>query len=329
MRTSRFLPLGWIIFASVALTASISRSESTLNRAKALEELKTIEQKNEKATLDLLEKSAKDLGEAGSDKSKAVQVYLESYRNVEFGRTQDGDSRYQQWKTDNKEKITSPDFANAVQAHVQYVALVCREAIGEGQAPRAEEWGKFWENLFASKDVPEVLGYPTGKKEKSGKRAPGAKKGAKSAGEDYDRAVLESPLVRDRQLQGFLESIPAAEISSNSVEEIFNKVVRPKMVQAKNVNLVRLWDQRIASLDAQAEKESKTLGSDDYRALQKPELLWQRADDLEKIGQQETAWARKLEILRNFPYHPRISDWIAELKTSLSSDSPSLPDKGP
>ncbi|NBS15229.1 MAG: hypothetical protein EBT57_10610, partial [Verrucomicrobia bacterium] len=70
----------------MALQVAGQAEESKVARAKALEELKAIEQKNEKLTQGLLEKSARDFTEAGTDKIKAVQMYLESYRNAEFGR---------------------------------------------------------------------------------------------------------------------------------------------------------------------------------------------------------------------------------------------------
>ena len=82
-------------------------------------------------------------------------------------------------------------------------------------------------------------------------------------------------------------------------------------------------------MDKDVEREVKTLGADDYKLLKRPELLWERADDLEKIGEQESAWAQKMEILRANPYHPKLSDWIGDLKQALGESSAGLPDKAP
>jgi hypothetical protein len=308
--------------------------EAKLDRVKALEELNAIEQKNETLTQDLLAKSARDLNEAGSDKLKAGQVYLESYRNVEFGRAQDGETRFQQWRVENKQKIASLDFTTAAQLHVQYVALVCREALGEKEAPKAEEWGVYWENLFKSREIAESPGDLTEAK------APVAKKGGmgrkqkkesgnEESGNDFDRPVLESPLVRDRQIQGFLEGVQEVKLSSASVGPIFNQVVRPHLRKAKSRDLMRLWDLRIAAMDEDVEKEVKTLGADDYKILKRPELLWERADDLEKMGERESAWAQKMAILKANPYHPKLSKWIGEMKQALGEGSPALPEKAP
>ena len=305
--------------------------ETKLDRAKALEELKAIEQKNEKLTQDLLVKSARDFNEAGADKLKAVQVYLESYRNVEFGRAQDGDTKFQQWKVDNKEKIGSLDFTTAVQFHVQYLALVCRVALGEKEEPKAVEWAAYWENLFKSKDVPENPTEASDPKGKGGKRqgSGSGRRQGNMGGDDFARPVIESPLVRDRQIQGFLREVKEASVSSGSVDGIFNKVVRPRLREAKSHELLRLWDQRLAAMDEQAEREVKTLGLDDYKVLKRPELLWERADDLEKIGEQESGWAKKMEILKAYPYHPKTAEWIAEMKQALGESSSALPEKAP
>ena len=303
--------------------------EAKLDRVKALEELNAIEQKNEKLTQDLLAKSARDLNEAGSDKFKAVQVYLESYRNVEFGRAQDGETRFQQWRVENKERIASLDFSTAAQLHVQYVAFVCREALGEKEAPKAGEWGVYWEDLFKSREIAESPGDLTEAKVPVVKKVVAGRKQKKESGNDFDRPAVESPLVRDRQIQGFLEGVQEAKFSSASVGPIFNQVVRPHLRKAKSRDLMRLWDLRIAAMDEDVEKEVKTLGADDYKILKRPELLWERADDLEKMGERESAWAQKMAILKANPYHPKLSKWIGEMKQALGEGSPALPEKAP
>ena len=321
--------LGVLVCGVTLLGERVFAEEAKLDRAKALEELKGMEEKNEKLTHDLLEKAAKELTEAGLDKFKAVQVYLESYRNVEFGRAQDGETRFQRWRVENKGKIGSLDFSEGAQLHVQYVALVCREALGKKEAPKAEEWGVYWENLFQSREIAESPGDLTGEKVPMAKKVGAGRKQKKESGNDFDRPAVESPLVRDRQIQGFLEEVKEAKLSSASVVGIFNQVVRPHLRKAKSRELIRLWDLRIAGMDKDVEKEVKTLGLDDYKLLKRPELMWERADDLEKIGEQESAWAQKMEILRANPYHPKLSDWIGDLKQALGESSAGLPDKAP
>jgi len=321
--------LGAIVCGITLLSGWVLAEEGKLDRAKALAELKEIEVKNEKLTQGLLEKAAKELTEAGSDKFKAVQVYLDSYRNVEFGRAQDGDSRYQQWRIDNKEKISSLDFSEAVQLHVQYVGLVCRQAFGEKEAPKAGEWGTYWEHLLASKDkVENVVDVPQTQAKVEKKTGVGRRQ-AKQTGDDFTYPALESPLVRDRQIQGFLGEVKEAKVSSSSVGAIFNQVVRPRLSEAKSRDLIRLWDLRIATMDEGMGKEVKTLGLDDYKLLKRPELMWERADDLEKMGDQESAWAQKMAILKANPYHPSTAEWIATMKQALGEGSPALPEKAP
>ena len=143
------LPL-WIFPVTMAWVGSAGAEEVSLDRAKLLEELSRIEEKNQKFTRDFLAKSVLDFSEAGADKTKAVQMYLESYRNVEFGRAQDGDEKYQAWKIENKEKLVSSDFSAGAQLHVQYLGLVCRQALGEKESPKAVEWANYWESLFES-----------------------------------------------------------------------------------------------------------------------------------------------------------------------------------
>lgn len=319
----------FVILTQIFLVTVIQAEEAKLDRGKALAELKEIEAKNEKLTQDLLAKAAKELAEAGLDKFKAVQVYVESYRNVEFGRAQDGETRYQQWRVENKEKLGSLDFSEGAQLHVQYVALVCREALGEKEAPKAGEWGVYWENLFKSREIAESPGDLTEGKAVATKKGGVGRKQKKESGNDFDRPAVESPLVRDRQIQGFLEGVQEAKLSSASVGPIFNQVVRPHLRKAKSRDLMRLWDLRIAAMDEDVEKEVKTLGADDYKILKRPEMMWERADDLEKIGERESAWAQKMGILRANPYHPKLSKWIEDLKQALGEGSPALPEKAP
>lgn len=323
-----------LVWGLVGLGAGQGQVEK-LDRAQALAELTALELKNEKLTEGMLAKAAKELSEAGADKFKAVQVYLESFRNVEFGRAQEGETRFQEWRLENKEKISSLVFSEGAQLHVQYVALVCREAMGEKEAPKAGEWGAYWENLFQSREMAEKPG------DLSQGKAPGAEAGSKKSGagrkkekekqggNEFERPALESPLVRDRQIQGFLEKVKEAKVGSASVVGVFNQVVRPHLRQAKSGELLRLWDLRLAAMDEDVQKEVKTLGADDYKLLQRPELRWARADDLEKMGEEERAWGEKMKILRENPYHPKLGEWIGEMRQALAGGTEALPKKAP
>jgi hypothetical protein len=187
----------------------------------------------------------------------------------------------------------------------------------------------YWENLFKSLEVAESPGDLTEAKGPMAKKGLAGRKQKKESGNDFDRPVLESPLVRDRQIQGFLEGVQEAKLSSASVGPIFNQVVRPHLRKAKSRDLMRLWDLRIAAMDEDVEKEVKTLGADDYKILKRPELMWERADDLEKMGERESAWAQKMAILKANPYHPKLSKWIEDMKQALGEGSPALPEKAP
>ena len=299
------------------------------DRAKALEDLRVIEVKNEKFTEDLLVKSAQDFLEASGEKIKAAQMVLESYRNVEFGRTQEGDTLFQQWKVDNKDRISSLGFTAGAQLHVQYLALVCRQALGGERKPKAGEWAEYWESLFESRNSSENPAAASDSNAKKDKRPGSVRKQGTSGWNDFERPLQESSLVRDRQIQGFLRQVKEAEVPSGSEELVFSKVVRPRLREAKSRDLLRLWDLRITSMDQEAEKEAKTLAADDYKVLKRPELLWERADDLEKIGEEEAAWGGKMEILKTNPYHPKTAEWITGMQQVLGDGSSDIAPKQP
>ncbi|MCX6935010.1 MAG: hypothetical protein NTZ01_02265 [Verrucomicrobia bacterium] len=88
----------WTGLLGLVLLCGTSWGQEKMDREKALAELTAIEAKNEKMTRDVLSKAARDLTEAGQERTKAVQVYLESYRNVEYGRTQEVDTKFGDWK---------------------------------------------------------------------------------------------------------------------------------------------------------------------------------------------------------------------------------------
>ena len=305
-----------------------------MDRAKALAELTALVAKNEKMTREVLNKAARDLAEAGQERIKAVQVYLESYRNVEFGRTQDGDTRFGDWRVQEREMISSLAFGESVQLQVRYVALVCREALGEKERPTAAEWLAYYHDLTKPENSTEVeeavvttvVASPAGAQSKGKKRADASKK--QSTGM-FDQSAKQSPLVRDRQIAGFLDGVPAADVAAGNESAVFKKVLRPRLLEDKNKELLRLWDQRISRMDEGVEKKVKTLGADDYKILKRPELLWERASDQEALGENEAAWAQKMEILRTCPYHPKLEEWVKELRGSLERGSSGLPEKTP
>ena len=315
---------GWVLLGGTGW------GEEKMDRTKALAELTALVAKNEKMTREVLSKAARDLAEAGQERIKAVQVYLESYRNVEFGRTQDGDTRFGDWRVQEREMISSLAFGESVQLQVRYVALVCREALGEKERPTAAEWLAYYYDLTKPENSTEVeeavVAPPAGAQSKGKKRSEALKK--QSTGM-FDQSAKQSPLVRDRQIGGFLEGVPAAEVAAGNEAAIFKKVLRPRLLEEKNKELLRLWDQRIARMDGAVEKKVNTLGADDYKILKRPELLWERASDQEALGENEAAWAQKMEILRTCPYHPKLEEWVKELRGSLERGSSGLPEKTP
>ena len=304
--------------------------EEKMDRAKALTELTALVAKNEKMTREVLSKAARDLAEAGQERVKAVQVYLESYRNVEYGRTQDGDMRFGEWRLQEREMISSLAFGESVQLQVRYVALVCREALGEKDRPTAAEWLAYYHDLTKPENSTEVEGAAvaptTGTQSKGKKKSDSSKRQSTAM---FDQSAKQSPLVRDRQITGFLDGVPAADVAAGNEAAVFKKVLRPRLLEDKNKELLRLWDQRIARMDEGVEKKVKTLGADDYKILKRPELLWERASDQEALGENEAAWAQKMEILRTCPYHPKLEEWVKELRGSLERGSSGLPEKTP
>ena len=319
---------GWV------LVGGTGWGEEGFDRVKALADLTALVAKNEKMTREVLSKAARDLAEAGQERIKAVQVYLESYRNVEYGRTQDGDTRFGEWRVQEKEMISSLAFGESVQLQVRYVALVCREALGEKERPTAAEWLDYYHDLTKPENSTEVEEMVVVVEETApvvgkgkGKRKSDASK--KQSTGMFDQSAKQSPLVRDRQIGGFLEEVPAAEVPAGNEAAVFKKVLRPRLLEEKNKELLRLWDQRITRMDERVEKKVKTLGADDYKILKRPELLWERASDQEALGEKEAAWAQKMEILRTCPYHPKLEEWVKELRGSLEGGSSGLPEKTP
>ena len=230
--------------------------------------------------------------------------------------------------------ISSLAFGESVQLQVRYVALVCREALGEKERPTAAEWLAYYHDLTKPENSTEVeeavvtavVAPPAGAQSKGKKRSEALKK--QSTGM-FDQSAKQSPLVRDRQIGGFLEGVPAADVAAGNEAAIFKKVLRPRLLEEKNKELLRLWDQRITRMDGAVEKRVKTLGADDYKILKRPELLWERASDQEALGEKEAAWAQKMEILRTCPYHPKLEEWVKELRGSLEGGSSGLPEKTP
>ena len=315
---------GWILVGGTGWGAE------GFDRAKALADLTALVSKNEKMTREVLSKAARDLAEAGQERTKAVQVYLESYRNVEFGRTQDGDTRFGNWRLEEKEMISSLAFGESAQLQVRYVALVCREALGGKERPTAAEWLAYYQSLTKPENSTEVeeavVAPPAGAQSKGKKKSDASKKQSTGI---FDQPAKQSPLVRDRQIGGFLVEVPAADVAAGNEAAVFKKVLRPRLLEEKNKELLRLWDQRITRMDEGVEKKVKTLGADDYKILKRPELLWERASDQEAIGEKEAAWGQKMEILRSCPYHPKLEEWVKELRGSLEGGSSGLPEKTP
>lgn len=123
---------------------------------------------------------------------------------------------------------------------------------------------------------------------------------------------------------------PSDEVSSwegtpGNFDGIYQAILLPEMRNQKDIRLLEYWDNKITRERDAVNRTKKDFEIDKFNKERRPSLLWQRDQDLAKVGQRNRAITDMFLQIKTFPTHPEAASWIAELETMLAPTPPPAP----
>jgi hypothetical protein len=298
-RLSRLILVAW---SAPMLAVQAQGDAPPLNAAQVLQELDAAEKKQTEAAASDRRQRAAILQEGAAGGPAASRLYEEAVKNTRFPGEGANAKALQDWNKNNGDLLRSPEMQKCVQLHVRYLLL------GLQRSDESVDPASLAAPSFAyARDLADLLADEN------------FNALSKEAKELLSKPAAEGIFVAWLNLGEQLPKSDDWEPAAGNLGGILEKNVRSHWRQSKAPELLTTWDLQIASHDQRAATPVRSAADTErLRTIDRPRLIFSRAEDQALLGQQNTAQREMLQLVREHPLHPDWSRWVARLRESLS-----------
>ncbi len=131
------------------------------------------------------------------------------------------------------------------------------------------------------------------------------------------QSVKSSIFVQWYGAASLLEGAKEWEFSPGNADGMYQSTLLPYYRQTKNPRLLAYWDHKIQQETQDANKSGVAFKIDQFNTVRRPQLVWQRALDMIAIGLRNRAMTDMLTLVKTYPDHPDLANWITQLEGML------------
>lgn len=294
MRNYSLLGLLLFTYSSSALDAPPVDTNSMLTN------LKKIQQNHTASTTALYNNTIRDFFNAAANGGNAMAFYEQAIQATQFEGQNREHSQFQDWKKKEADKLKSREMQEAVRLQLNYLGLSMQRATGMDVKDLLQALANHADQVFAEQDL---LG-----------------------GQDLVRQNMTSSVfAKWYQIEGLLSGLKEWEFSAGNAEAIYQKTILPKWREQKDPRLLQYWDARLDRENGKAGNARQAFQSNTFELVQKPKLLWSRAQDLLLLGQRNRALTEMFAVIKSYPAHPDFDQWSTKLEDLLSNRAVEAP----
>jgi hypothetical protein len=157
-------------------------------------------------------------------------------------------------------------------------------------------------------------------------------RGAKPKGVDLGEikaihdAIMKRPLAGSIyvQWQKLIEwvTMDKWEGTPGNFDGIYENVILPEMRETHDPHLLDYWDMMMQKKADEANRSRLAFDVDKYNSIVVPSLLWGKFNDMIILGQKNRAYTEMFSLIKKYPTHPDVKDWISQLEALLSPAKP-------
>jgi len=262
-----------------------------------LKTLKEIQERNESHLRSTLQKAIHDFRHAAGVPSRAVDFYEDAVRATRFAGKNLQQTEFQQWKKKEADKLRSADLQEAAQLHLQYLALSLEYAAKTPMENLLPGLIRYTDQVYSARE--ETL-----------------------RNELMRRPISNSIFAHWYGVTLFLQQLKSWEMTPANADGIWERTVLPELRKLKDIRAVHYWDQRLQRAEERVNKSRQEFEREHFNTIEKPALLWNRAQELNEIGLRNHAINEMLAVIKKYPAHPDNPRWIARLTEMLKPASP-------
>ncbi len=115
------------------------------------------------------------------------------------------------------------------------------------------------------------------------------------------------------------------EATPGNVDGLYQTIILPELRLMKDARVVEYWDARLRHEAEVVGRSKLSFEIDKFNQMTRPQLLWNRCQDLAVIGLKNRAATEMFAIIKSNPAHSDVAGWISELTELLAPGSTTAP----
>ena len=131
------------------------------------------------------------------------------------------------------------------------------------------------------------------------------------------KSVKNSVFVQWYGISKIFDDVKEWEFAPGNADGMYQTTLLPYYRQTKDPRLLVYWDNKIQQEAQDAAKSFATFKVDQFNSVRRPQLVWKRALDMIAIGQRNRGMTDMLTLVKTYPDHPDLRDWISQLEALL------------
>lgn len=294
-----------VVLASFTLFARAAEDMAPPDFSNVILELESIREKQTQARQETIAGAISFFQEAARNGPGASRAFADATRAVEFDGQPNAGSRFADWRKSKSDMLGSRSLQTAAQLHLQYLEVTLKQIGDPDTSARVTESIAYVRNLAAAR---------------------------KTHGDDLARPneikdLLEKPLqdgifARASQLGPRIANMKDWEKTPGNINGILENNVRRVLRKEKDPGLIDSWDLQIEIEAALADTATSPLAGTNFAETRRPQLLWRKANDYAVLGQPVRGLSSMLELIRQYPTHPDIDQWLETATNQVRAQLP-------
>ncbi|MDR3406510.1 MAG: hypothetical protein P4L99_28760 [Chthoniobacter sp.] len=328
------------LFASATLHADQDGAPVDVN--KMLKELSALQLANTPQVKTLKQNALQQIGAASGSADKALGFWIEGIKATQMQGAGDEAAQFRAWRDSEGDIYKEREVQEAILLTTQWLSLTLQRASGSTVKDLLPAVINYSKALLADQAAMEALEAKIKKEREMEGGGPGPR-GVIGKQQDVRQAVKfdsevkrvhdsilrqdvsNSVLAQWYKIGGFIQT-EGWEMTPGSFEGIYKNIVQPELRIEKDPRVFDYWDYKLQKESDIATKSKLTFEIDRFNNLRRPELLWNRVQEMAAIGQKNRAAAEMLNLIKTYPAHPAAASWVTALQTFLAPPAPTAPD---
>jgi hypothetical protein len=266
-----------------------------------LKALEQVEAKHAEINKSQAQRAIQDFKAAMGSDSKATAFYEEAVRATQFMGQNQQQTQFQEWKKKESPKYQQSEVQMATRLNLTYTIISLEFASGmpvEKLIPALLQYTN------------QVLDYRAGLKPEQ--------RAIFDRQEMINTSVSSGIFARWYGIDKTLAGLKNWGMSPGKVDDIYLKTILPELRKMKDPKAVQYWDARIAREEKAANEGNVTFKIEQFTQVQKPALLWSRAEELLALGMRNRAINEMFAVIKNTPASTETPGRIEKLKALLA-----------